>query len=169
MLDLDSAGGTVPTSDTEKVMTREHDKTILSTWCGIGRSPTADCIGTIPISLCTTTNPSVSTVISSTALADEAAMIRKDREDSPVAMAAPAATSGKVDSVKHSYAPWRIGPWDQAEVNALLTGAHAERQVCAEHAESTVQDADHLNDENKAATIEAQTPDVGERQLEAGA
>jgi hypothetical protein len=159
MMALDSAGDTFPTSDTEQIMTREHDRTFLSTWCGIGRSPTADCIGTISISLCTSAK-SVSTVISSTVLADETAMIRKDLEDSPVAMAAPAATSGKVASVKHRYAPCSIGPRDKAEVNTLLTGAHAERQVCAEHAERTVQDANHLNDENKEATIEAPAPGV---------
>jgi hypothetical protein len=155
MLDLDSAGGTVPTSDTKQIMPREHDNTILSTWCGIGRSPTDDCMERIPISLCTSAKPSVSTVISSTTLADAAAMICKDLEDSPIAMAAPAATSDKMLRAEPS-----IAQCEQMDVSALRTGAHAERQVCAEHAESTVQDASHLNDEIKEATIEAPAPGV---------
>jgi hypothetical protein len=82
-------------------------------------------------------------------------MICTDLEDSPMAMAAPAATSDKVLRAEPSTAQC-----DQMDVNALRTGAHAERQVCAKHAESTVQDANHLNDEYKEATIGARAPDV---------
>ena len=52
MMALDSAGDTVPTIDTEQIMIREHASAIISTWCGIGSSPTAQCTGTVPNSLC---------------------------------------------------------------------------------------------------------------------
>jgi hypothetical protein len=161
MRDLDSAGDTVPTIDTEQIMIREHDSAIISTWCGIGSSPTAHCTGTVPTSLCvpsvcvSSTTPTV--VPTNGTPHPHATMMDANTQ---VAMAAPTATNDKVDSVQHRRAPWRSAPCNRMAVNELRTGANAKRQRHAVHTVGNVRDADHLNDENKEATIEARAPDV---------